>query len=158
MRHRTVRVIPALASALAVAVAVAGCTAATATGSASAGSASPAASSATASASSASASADGPYGPDPACVAALKAESTLQTRQLKDENDESALSQDFTNFANALTASAQQEKHPTAAKAMSTLASDYTALVDSQTGAAQLPDMSTIHNDGTAFDKACSNS
>jgi hypothetical protein len=156
MRHRTVRVIPALAAALAVGIAVAGCTAATAsTGAASTGSASV---SAAASATKTSAPADGPYGPDPACVAALKAESTLQTSQLKDENDESALTQDFTNFANALNAAAQQEKHPATATAMSTLASDYTALVESQSGGAQLPDVSTVQNDGTAFDKACSSS
>ena len=41
---------------------------------------------------------------------------------------------------------------------MTALANDYTALVESQSGAAQLPDMSTVQNDGAAFDKACSNS
>src|SRR5205807_9049092 len=51
---------------------------------------------------------------------------------------------------------AQRETHPATAKAMTALASDYTDLVASQSGAAQLPDMSTVQNDGTAFDKACS--
>jgi hypothetical protein len=161
MRHRTVRAIPALASVLAVAVtvAVAGCATATATaGAASASSVSSAAASATASAARTSEPVDGPFGPDPACVAALKAEQTLQARQGKDQNSESAIDQDFTNFASALNAAAQHETHPAAAKAMTTLADDYTALVDSQSGAAQLPDLSTIQSDGAAFDKACSNS
>jgi FlaG/FlaF family flagellin (archaellin) len=160
MRHRTVRVIPALASVLAVAVtvAVAGCATATATaGATSASSVSPAAS-ATASATRTRAPVDGPFGPDPACVAALKAGQTLQARQGKDQNSESAIDQDFTNFANALNAAAQHETHPATAKAMTTLADDYTALVESQSGAAQLPDLSTIQGDGAAFDKACSNS
>jgi hypothetical protein len=152
MRHRAVRVIPAFALVLAVGIAVAGCTAAIA-GGASAGSVSAAASSART-----SAPADGPYGLDAACVAALKAEQTLQGRQGKDENAESALDLDFTNFAAALNAAAQQETHPATAKAMTALANDYTALVESQSGAAQLPDMSTIQSDGAAFDKACSNS
>jgi len=159
MRHHTVRALPALASMLAVGIAVGGCTAATATaGAASAGSGSPAASSVTASAARTNAPVDGPFGPDPACVAALKSEQTLQARQGKDQHSESAIDQDFTNFANALDAAAQQETHPATAKAMTTLANDYTALVESQSGAAQLPDMSTIQSDGTAFDKACSNS
>jgi hypothetical protein len=164
MRHRTVRAIPALASVLAVGIAVGGCTTAIATarvasaGAAPASSISSAASSATASAARTSAPVDGPFGPDSACVAALKAEQTLQARQGKDQNSESALDQDFTNFANALNAAAQRETHPAAAKAMTTLASDYTDLVDSQSGAAQLPDISTIQADGAAFDKACSNS
>ena len=152
MRHRAVRVLPALALALAAGIAVAGCTAATA-GDASAGSVSAAASSART-----SARADGPYALDAACVAALKAEQTLQARQGKDENAESALDLDFTNFAAALNAAAQQETHPATAKAMTALASDYTALVESQSGAAQLPDISTVQSDGAAFDKACSNS
>ena len=53
---------------------------------------------------------------------------------------------------------AQQEKKPATAKAMTALANDYTALVESRSGAAQLPDMSTVQSDGAAFDKACSNS
>ena len=154
MRHHTVRALPALASMLAVGIAVGGCTAATATaGAASAGSVSAAASSART-----SAPAYGPYGLDAACVAALKAEQTLQARQGKDENAESALDLDFTNFAAALNAAAQQETRPATAKAITALANDYTALVESQSGAAQLPDMSTVQSDGAAFDKACSNS
>src|SRR5579859_423464 len=137
MRHRVVRAVPALALVLAAGIAVAGCTAATATaGGASTGSVSAAASSAPA-----SAPVDGPYGLDAACVAARKAEQTLQARQGKDENAESALDRDFTNFAAALNAAARQETDPATAKAMSALASDYTALVASQSGAAQLPDM-----------------
>ena len=154
MRHRAARVLPALALVLAAGIAVAGCTAATATaGGTSAGSVSAAASAART-----SAPVDGPYGLDAACVAARKAEQTLQARQGKDENAESALDRDFTNFAAALNAAAQQEKRPATAKAMTALANDYTALVESQSGAAQLPDMSTVQNDGAAFDKACSNS
>jgi hypothetical protein len=160
MRHRTVRAIPAVALALAAGIAVGGCTSAAATAraaSAGAASASPAASSA-ASAARTSAAVNGPFGPDSACVAALRAEQTLQGRQLKDENNPSALDQDFTNYANALSADAQHEKRPAAAKAMAALSSDYTALVESQSGGAQLPGVSTVQNDGTAFDKACSNS
>jgi hypothetical protein len=164
MRHRTVRAIPALALALAAGIAVGGCTTATASagaataGAASARSSSPAAASATASAARTSAAVNGPFGPDSACVAALKAEATLEARQGKDQNSETALDQDFTNFANALNAAAQRETHPAAAKAMTALASDYTDLVESQSGGAQLPDESTVQSDGTAFDKACSNS
>jgi len=159
MRHRTVRAIPALALALAAGIAVGGCTTATATaGAASARSASSAASPAGASAARTSAAVNGPFGPDSACVAALRAEQTLQGRQGKDENSETALDQDFTNFANALNAAAQRETHPVAAKAMTALANDYTDLVESQSGGAQLPDVSTVQSDGTAFDKACSNS
>jgi len=158
MRHRTVRAIPALVTALAVAIAVGGCSAATATPrAASAGTAS-AGSAAASSATPTSVPVDGPFGPDSACVAALKAEATLQARQGKDQNNESALDQDFTNFANALNADARRETRPATAKAMTTLASDFTDLVESQTGTAQLPDMSTVQSDGAAFDKACSNS
>jgi hypothetical protein len=98
------------------------------------------------------------YGPvaDPACAAAEKAEQTLQSRQGADQNDESALDQDFTNFASALSAAAQREKHPATAQAMTALANDYTDLVESQSGAAQLPDMTQVQKDGAAFDKACS--
>ena len=99
---------------------------------------------------------DGPAAPDPACAAAENAEQTLQSRQGKDQNDESALDQDFTNFAAALSAAAQSEKRPAAARAMTALANDYTALVESQSGAAQLPSVSQIQKDGAAFDKACS--
>lgn len=154
MRHRAARAIPALASVLAVGIAVGGCTTATATaGAASAGSASSATASATARA---SAPFYGPPGPDSACAAALKAEQTLQARQGKDQNSESAIDQDFMNFANALSTAAQHERHPATAKAMTALANDYTALVESQSGAEQLPDMNTVQNDGAAFDKACS--
>jgi hypothetical protein len=144
-RHRT---LPALALVLAVGIAAAGCATATA------GTASD---SHTAAASvSATARVFGPYGPDQACAAALKAEQTLQARQGKDQDSESALDKDFTNFANALSAAAQRETHPATAKAMTALANDYNALVQSQSGAEQLPDMNTVENDGTAFDKACS--
>jgi hypothetical protein len=99
---------------------------------------------------------DGTAAPDPACFAAENAEQTLQSRQGKDQNDESALDQDFMNFAAALSAAAQSEKRPAAARAMTALANDYTALVESQSGAAQLPSVSQIQKDGAAFDKACS--
>jgi hypothetical protein len=147
MRHRT---LPALALLLAVGIAVDGCATATA------GTASAIQASATATAAArASAPFLGPHGPDPACVAALKAEQTLQTRQGKDQDNESALDQDFTNFANALSSAAGQEKRPSVAKAMTTLANDYNDLVESQSGMANLPDMNTVENDGTAFQKAC---
>jgi hypothetical protein len=158
MRHRAARVLLALALVLAAGVAVAGCTAATATTGGAAGGASAGSVSAAASAARTSAPVDGPYGLDAACVAALKAEQTLQARQGKDENAESALDRDFTNFAAALNAAAGQETHPATAQAMTALANDYTALVESQSGGAQLPDMSTVQSDGAAFDKACSNS
>jgi hypothetical protein len=98
----------------------------------------------------------GPDVPDPACAAAENAEQTLQSRQGQDQNNESALDQDFMNFAAALSAAAQSEKRPAAAQAMTALANDYTALVESQSGAAQLPAMSQVQKDGAAFDKACS--
>ena len=66
-----------------------------------------------------------------------------------------AIDRDFTDFASALNAAAQQETHPAVAKVMTALADDYTALVDSQSGAVPLPSMSTVQNDGAAFDKAC---
>ena len=141
MRERT---LPALALVLAAGIAVGGCATATA------GTASTVASS------SATAPVFGPRVPDPACAAALKAEQTLQARQGKDQGSESALDQDFTNFASALSAAAQHETHPATAKAMTALANDYSALVESQSGAEQLPDMNTVESDGTAFDKACS--
>lgn len=92
---------------------------------------------------------------DPACAAALKAEQTLQARQGEDQGSESALDQDFMNFAGALSAAAQHETHAATARTMNALADDYTALVESQSGAAQLPDMSTVESDGAAFDRAC---
>ena len=150
MMRPAVSAIPALVSVLAVGIAVGGCAAATAT----AGAAS-ASSAASPTASAASASFYGPPGPDPACAAARTAEQTLQARQGKDQSSESAIDQDFTNFAKALNAAARQEKHPAVANAMTALADDYTALVESQSGAAPLPSMSAIQNDGAAFDKAC---
>jgi hypothetical protein len=157
MIRKTVSAIPALAMVLAVGVAVGGCAAATATTGAATTGAAPAssASSATAPAAQTSAAFYGPPGPDPACAAALKAMRTLQTRQGKDQNSQSAINKDFTNFANALTAAAQEEKHPAVASAMTTLADDYNALVESQSGAVPLPSMSAVQNDGTAFNKAC---
>jgi hypothetical protein len=145
MRHRT---LPALALVFAAGFAIGGCATATA-GTASNIASSPASARA-------SAPVFGPRVPDPACAAALKAEQTLQARQGKDQDNESALDQDFTNFANALSAAAQHETHPATAKAMTALANDYNAMVESQSGAEQLPDMNTVQNDGTAFDKACS--
>jgi hypothetical protein len=97
-----------------------------------------------------------PNKPDPACAAALKAERDLQAHQNADQSDESAIDQDFLNFAGALGTAAQHEANPARAKAMTALANDYTALVQSQSGAAQLPDMNTVSADGTAFDTACS--
>ena len=158
MLRRTARPMIALASVLAAGIAVAGCASATATtGPASAGAGSSAAASATASARP-SAHFNGPFGPDAACAAALTAERTLQARQSKDANDQSAIVADLTNFASALNAAAQHETDPAKAKAMTDLANDYTALVQSQSGAVQLPAMSTVQNDGTAFEKACANS
>jgi hypothetical protein len=151
MRHRArelaTRAVPAVALALAAGV-VAGCASAAATGTATGG--------ASASATRAAAPVYGPPGVDPACLAAEKAKQTLVARQSKDENNQSALDQDFTDFASELSADAGREKRPSAARAMTALASDYTALVQSQSGAGQLPDMSQVQNDGTAFDKACS--
>jgi hypothetical protein len=146
-REALTRAVPVVALALLIGAAVAGCAAATATAGAP-----PARPSATR----AAAPVDGPPAPDPACVAAENAEQTLQSRQGQDQNNESALDQDFMDFANALTAAAQTEKRPAAAQAMTALANDYTDLVESQSGAAQLPDMSQIQSDGAAFDKACS--
>ncbi|HJP76432.1 MAG TPA: hypothetical protein VJ914_19345 [Pseudonocardiaceae bacterium] len=94
-------------------------------------------------------------GPDQACAAALKAERNLQAHQGTDQSDESAIDQDFMNFADALNSAAQHEADPAKAKAMTALAEDYAALVGSQSGAAQLPDMNTVSSDGAAFDKSC---
>ena len=97
----------------------------------------------------------GPPAPDVACFAARKAEQTLQARQGKDQGSQSAIDRDFTDFANALNAAAGQATHPAAAKAMTALADDYTALVASQSGAAQLPSVASMQSDGAAFEKAC---
>lgn len=151
VRHRgrevAARAVPAVALALAAGTAVVGCAAATA--------GAPAATSRPAT-TGAAAPVDGPPVPDPACIAAQKAEQTLQLRQGPDRGNESALDQDFMNFAASLSAAAQREKRPAAAQAMTALADDYTALVQSQSGAAQLPAMSQVQKDGAAFDKACS--
>jgi hypothetical protein len=127
---------------------VAGCAAATPKAGAPAATSRPSASTA--------APVDGPPAPDPACAAAKAAEQTLQSSQLQDQNNQSALNQDFMNFAAALSTAAQNEKRPKVAQAMTALASDYTDLVESQSGAAQLPGVSQVQKDGTAFDKACS--
>jgi hypothetical protein len=165
VRHRAreaaTRAVPAVVLALAAGAAVAGCTTATATATAGARAATtrPATTRPAATPSAGTPSAAPVYGPpaaDPACIAAEKAGRTLQSRQGRDQNNESALDKDFTNFAAALSAAAQSEKRPAAARAMTALASDYTALVESQSGAAQLPGMSQVQKDGASFDKACS--
>ena len=120
MMRPTVSAIPALVLVLAVGVAAGGCAAARPPGQLLRF---------TPTASATAAPFYGPPGPDPACAAARKAEQTLQARQGKDQSSESAIDQDFTNFANALNAAAQQEKRPAAASAMTALANDYTALV-----------------------------
>jgi hypothetical protein len=153
MMHRRVRAIPALASVLAAGLAVGGCGAATAT--TAAAPARPASSAAASAAAQTSAPFNGPPAPDPACVAARKAAQVLQARQGKDQSSQSAINQDFTNFASALNAAAQHEAHPAVAKVMTALADDYTALVESQSGAVPLPSMATVQSDGVAFDKAC---
>jgi hypothetical protein len=147
-REVAARAVPA-ALALGVGACVVGCAGATATAGAPAAAGRPAATRT-------AAPVYGPPAPDPACLAAQKAEQTLQSRQGQDQNNESALDQDFMNFAAALSAAAQSEKRPAAAQAMTALASDYTDLVESQSGAAQLPAMSQVQKDGAAFDKACS--
>lgn len=152
MRHRAGQVanraVPSVALALAVCAAVAGCATAAATAGAPPATTRPAASPP-------AAPVDGPAGPDAACAAARNAEQTLESRQAQDQGNQSALDQDFMNFASALSAAAQSEKRPAVAQAMTALANDYTDLVESQSGAAQLPDMSQVQKDGTAFDKAC---
>jgi hypothetical protein len=92
---------------------------------------------------------------DAACKDALQAEQVLQASQGKDNGNRSALDNDFTTFANRLAADAQKEPNSTAAQAMTSLSNDYTDLVGSQTGAAQLPDVATVQADGVAFDHAC---
>lgn len=159
MRHRVrevaTRAVPAVALTLAVGAAVAGCATATAT----VGTTVPATKGPATTGPAATRTSAPVYGPsvsDQACAAAQNAEQTLQSRQGQDQNDESALDQDFMNFAAALSTAAQSEKRPAVAQAMTALANDYTDLVDSQSGAAQLPDMSQVQKDGAAFDKACS--
>jgi hypothetical protein len=148
MSYRAARVIPVLAVALAAGLAAGGCSAG-----ATAGTAAGATGSSSAPASGRFA---GPDAPDPACADALKAEKTLEAKQGKDQSNETALDNDFMDFANALNAAARRARNPATAKAMTVLADDYTALVESQSGAAQLPDMETVTKDGAAFDKACS--
>src|SRR5579875_268556 len=99
MRHRATRAVPAVALALAAGVALAGCATATATAG-------------TPAASRTAAPVYGPPAPDQACAAAKQAEQTLQSRQGKDQGNETALDQDFTNFAAALSAAARREKLP----------------------------------------------
>jgi hypothetical protein len=150
MRHRArdvaTRAVPAVALALAAGAAVAGCASATATTTAAA---TPAASTR------AAAPMFGPAAPDPACVPAKQAERTLQSRQGKDQYNESTLDKDFTSFATALSSAAAHAKSAATAQAMNDLADDYTALVESQSGGAQLPKVSQVQKDGAAFDKAC---
>jgi hypothetical protein len=153
MMQPAIRVVPAIAAVLAVGIVVGGCASATATGGAAA--ARSASSAAVPSAAETSAPMVGPPAPDAACLAARKAEQTLQAQQGKDQGSQSAIDRDFTNFASALNAAARQATHPATARAMTALADDYTALVASQSGAAQLPSVATMQSDGTAFDKAC---
>jgi len=154
MRHRARQfatgAILVAALALVAGAAVAGCATAGATAGA------PATTTGPTSTRPVSAPVAGPPVSDPACVAAKNAEQTLQSRQAQDQNNETALNQDFTNFAAALSAAAQSEKRPAVAQAMTALANDYNDLVESQSGDAQLPDVSQVQKDGTAFDKACS--
>lgn len=141
------RAVPAVALALAAGAAVSGCSSATA---------SPGAQAATRPASTRSAApVYGPLAPDPACAAAKRAELTLESRQGTDQYKQSALDKDFTNYATALSDAAQHAKSPAVATAMNALADDYNALVQSQSGGAQLPDVSKVQKDGAAFDKAC---
>lgn len=158
MRHRArnvaIRAVPAVALALAAGAAVAGCASATATTAAANGTANGTARTPAAS-TRAAAPMFGPAAPDPACIPAKRAEHTLQTRQGKDQYSESALDKDFTNYAAALSSAAAHAKRAATAKAMNDLADDYTALVESQSGAAQLPNLSQVQKDGAAFDKAC---
>jgi hypothetical protein len=96
-----------------------------------------------------------PASPDAACADAVRAERALEASQDKDKSNPTALDADFTAFASRLSADAQKETNPAAATAMTSLASDYTDLVQSQTGGAELPGMSTVERDGRAFDQAC---
>jgi hypothetical protein len=89
------------------------------------------------------------------CRDAVQAEQALQASQARDQSNRSALDQDFTAFANRLAADAQKETDPATAEAMTNLSTDYTDLVESQTGGAELPAMTTVQDDGTAFEQAC---
>jgi len=93
--------------------------------------------------------------PDAACKDAVRALHILQISQGKDKANVAALDQDFIAFASRLGADAQKETDPAAVRAMTALANDYMDLVESQTGAAELPDMTTVQDDGEAFDRAC---
>jgi hypothetical protein len=147
MSYRAARVIPVLAVALAAGLATGGCSAGATAVTAAGAAGSPSAT--------ASGRFDGPDAPDLACADALKAEKTLEAKQGKDQGNETALDNDFMDFADALNAAARRARDPATAKAMTVLADDYTALVESQSGAAQLPDMATVTKDGATFDKAC---
>lgn len=103
----------------------------------------------------AAATASAPASPDAACADAVRAERALEASQGQDKSNPTALDADFTAFASRLGADAQKETNPAAAKAMTSLANDYTNLVQSQSGGAELPGMSTVENDGRAFDQAC---
>lgn len=156
MRHRArnvaTRAVPAVALALAAGAAAVGCASATAT----TGAAGATGAAATQAASTRTAAPMfGPAAPDPACVPAKRAERTLEARQGKDQSNESALDKDFTNYAAALSSAAAHAKRAATARAMNDLANDYSALVESQSGAAQLPNLSQVQKDGAAFDKAC---
>jgi hypothetical protein len=153
MMQPVVRVAGAIAAVLAAGLVVGGCAGASAA--AGAASARSASSPAVPSAAGTSAAVVGPSAPDAACFAARKAERALQARQGKDQGSQSAIDRDFTSFASALNAAARQATYPATAKAMTALADDYTALVASQSGAAQLPSVATMQSDGAAFDKAC---
>jgi hypothetical protein len=89
------------------------------------------------------------------CRDAVQAEQALQTSQARDQSNRSALDRDFTAFANRLGADAQKETNPATAQAMTSLSTDYTDLVESQTGGAELPAMTTVQADGTAFERDC---
>lgn len=97
----------------------------------------------------------GPRVPHAACQAAVRAQQALQASQARDNTDQTALDADFTKFANALNNDAGRETNSAAARAMTNLADDYTNLVQSQTGNARLPDMTTVENDGTTFSRDC---
>jgi Ca-activated chloride channel family protein len=148
MMQPAVRIAGAIAAVLAAGLVAGGCAGAAATAGTASAPAVP-------SAAKTSAPVEGPAAPDAACLAARKAEQTLQARQGTDQASQSAIDQDFTNFASALNAAAQRATHPATARAMTALADDYTALVESQSGAAQLPSVATMQSDGAAFEAAC---
>jgi hypothetical protein len=147
---RGVAVAVMVAAGLLMAVAACGTQATTAAARATSLRAVPAASTAAA-----AAPAYGPRAPDASCQAALRAQHTLEVSQVRDNANVTALDADFTKFANALTSDAGHETSSAAAKAMTSLANDYTALVQSQTGNAQLPAMATVQADGAAFTRVC---